>query len=410
MTTIPIAPFCFDAVDSLLAEWQWLWQPAPFVETPLWCRQLPALHEALLALDEHEYQRLVGDDSACLDWLCRFLPELAGLRPWRAETAPRHTSLRGFSAGMGARKQGQVSAFVDMVSPRGRRLVEWCAGQGWLLEGLGQRFPERQLEGLEWQPRLCEQGNARLNRAGIAARLQPADVLRDPLSFSTQDSLLALHACGHLHQAMLHQVVQQPVQDLALSPCCYHLGDGKALSQRGRHGRLDATRIDRHLAVQDTGVGHGNRQRRAEKTGQWRLGYDLLRRQLSGEQRYRPTPSWPGPLWQGSFADYCRHCARHHGLPLPGDIDFNHWLEAGITLHRQVRRLELVRRQFRRPLEWWLVLDLGWYLCEQGYRVEIAPFCDRQLTPRNLLILAERPSDVPARPESGDSLPAPQPA
>ena len=408
MMTIPIAPFCFDEVDSLLAEWQWLWQPAPFVETPHWCEQLPLLHQALLDLDESEYLRLVADDNACLDWLCRFLPELERLKPWRRETAPRHTGLRGFSAGMGARKQGQVSAFVDAVSPRGQRLVEWCAGQGWLLEGLGQRFPERQLEGLEWQPRLCEQGNARLNRAGIAARLQPADVLRDPLRFSTQDSLLALHACGHLHQALLHQIVQQPVQDLALSPCCYHLGDRQALSQRGRNALLDATVIDRHLAVQDTGVGHGNRQRRAEKTGQWRLGYDLLRRQLSGEQRYRPTPSWPGPLWQGSFADYCQHCAGHHGLQLPEGIDFNHWQQAGITLHRQVRRLELVRRQFRRPLEWWLVLDLGWYLCEQGYRVAITPFCDRQLTPRNLLIRAECASDVPARPESGDSLPAPQ--
>lgn len=409
MTTAPLAPFCFDAVDALLSKWQWLWQPAPFVETPPWCLQLPDLHQALLSLDESEYQRLVGDDGACLDWLCQFLPELAQLKPWRSEVAPRRTSLRGFSAGMSARKQGQVSAFVDAVTPGGQRLVEWCAGQGWLLEGLGQRFPERQLEGLEWQPRLCEQGNARLGGAGITALLRPTDVLRDSIEFSTQDSLLALHACGHLHQALLHQAAQQRVQDLALSPCCYHLGKNTALSQRARSGRLDATSIDRHLAVQDTSAGHGNRQRRAEKTGQWRLGYDLLRRQLSGEHCYRPTPSWPGPLWQGSFADYCQHCARHHDLGLPDDIDFSHWQQAGITLHRQVRRLELVRRQFRRALEWWLVLDLGWYLSEQGYRVEITPFCDRQLTPRNLLIRAERLSDVPARPESGDSLPALQP-
>lgn len=409
MTTAPVAPFCFDNVDALLTDWQWLWQPAPFVEIPLWCQQLPALHQALLSLDEVDYQRLVSNDNACLDWLCQLLPELAQLKPWRSEVAPQRTSLRGFSAGMGARKQGQVSAFVDAVTPRGQRLLEWCAGQGWLLEGLAQRFPERQLEGLEWQPRLCEQGNARLGRAGITALLRPTDVLRDPLEFSAQDSLLALHACGHLHQALLHQAVQQPVQDLALSPCCYHLGNSMALSQRGRSGRLDATLIDRHLAVQDTSAGHGNRQRRAEKTGQWRLGYDLLRRQLSGEHRYRPTPSWPGPLWQGSFADYCQHCARHHGLLMPDDIDFSHWQQAGITLHRQVRRLELVRRQFRRPLEWWLVLDLGWYLSEHGYRVEITPFCDRQLTPRNLLIRAERLSDVPARSENGDSLPALQP-
>ena len=75
---------------------------------------------------------------------------------------------------------------------------------------------------------------------------------------------------------------------------------------------------------------------------------------------------------------------------LPADTDFDHWQTQGEQLHRRVRRLELPRRQFRRLLEWWLVLDLGHYLCEQGYRVQIAPFCSPALTPRNLLIRAEK--------------------
>jgi hypothetical protein len=44
------------------------------------------------------------------------------------------------------------------------------------------------------------------------------------------------------------------------------------------------------------------------------------------------------------------------------------------------RNLELLRGLFRRPLELWLVLD----------RVEVGRFCEPTLTPRNLMVLAER--------------------
>jgi hypothetical protein len=54
-----------------------------------------------------------------------------------------------------------------------------------------------------------------------------------------------------------------------------------------------------------------------------------------------------------------------------------------------VMRLSIVRHAFRRPLEIWLVLDLACYLEQQGYSVSIGSFCDRQLTPRNLLISAQ---------------------
>lgn len=384
----PIAPAScmdFDRIDALLAAWQWLWQPAPFTATPAWQSRCPALYQTLANLSESDYLALLQNESRCLDWLCEFLPELAELRPFQDHAVPLTTSAREQS-----RKQRQVRAFADAVQPGGRRVIEWCAGQGWLLEELARRQPDKHHEGFEWQARLCAQGNARLHAAGLAARLLPTDVLRDPISLNAQDSLVALHACGHLHQALLHKVVQQPVQDLALSPCCYHLGTGQALSQRGQRAQLKAADIDRHLAVQDSGVGHGNRQRRAERGSQWRLGYDLLQRHLTGADRYRPTPSWPGALWQGCFADFCAHCARHHGINLPDDIDYDEWQRRGEHQHRLVRRLELPRRQFRRLLEWWLVLDMAWYLAEQGYRTRVQVFCATPLTPRNLLLEARR--------------------
>ncbi len=56
----------------------------------------------------------------------------------------------------------------------------------------------------------------------------------------------------------------------------------------------------------------------------------------------------------------------------------------------EVRNLELLRGLFRRPLELWLVLDRALFLAEKGYRVEVGSFCEPALTPRNLMVLAER--------------------
>jgi hypothetical protein len=387
------APFTLTAVDSLLSRWQWLWQPAPFIDPcPVWSEQHPALTTALLALPDEQYQQLLRDDALRLHWLKTYLPELKQLDAFSNEGVISTAPSLPLNAAVKARKQGQVSAFVYHAADtvRGQRLIEWCAGQGWLLEGLAQRFPQQQLLGFEWQEKLCQQGNQRLQQEGLKARLHCADVLRDELTLAATDSVFALHACGHLHQALLQQVaLQQPIE-LSLSPCCYHLGDNKPLSQSAQQAQLDGRLIDRHLAVQDTAVGHGNRQRHAEKNSQWRLGYELLRRHLSGDDQYRSAPSWPGHVLSGSFADFCRHSAEHHDLTLVDEIDFDHWQRQGEQLHRQVRRLELPRRQFRRLLEWWLVLDLASYLCEQGYQVDVGPFCHSTLTPRNLLIRANK--------------------
>jgi hypothetical protein len=71
---------------------------------------------------------------------------------------------------------------------------------------------------------------------------------------------------------------------------------------------------------------------------------------------------------------------------------FDAWLEAGAARLERVRRYELVRHLFRRPLELWLVLDYAIFLEEQGYQVRLGQFCARSLTPRNLMIDAVKPA------------------
>ena len=77
-------------------------------------------------------------------------------------------------------------------------------------------------------------------------------------------------------------------------------------------------------------------------------------------------------------------------LSTTGEEDWTALEAAGWERLAQVRNLELVRGLFRRPLELWLVLDRALYLSDNGYEVQVGEFCDSQLTPRNLMVLAQR--------------------
>ena len=105
---------------------------------------------------------------------------------------------------------------------------------------------------------------------------------------------------------------------------------------------------------------------------------------------YLTVPSHPTHLADGSFTDFCDWAATSRGLTLPSGIDYAHWLQYGEKRLLEVRQQELLRHLFRRPLELWMVYDYACFLEENGYSVEVTEFCPRQLTPRNVLIDAQR--------------------
>ncbi|MGB1221358.1 MAG: methyltransferase [Alcanivoracaceae bacterium] len=383
----------FDDLDRLLAAHRHWWQPAPFrhAEIP-WLQNHGRAGQALLALSDDDYQSLRTDDSAARRFLCALFPDLRELDRFPEPDAPDLPA--GFTepTHMAGRKAAQVACFCNALESPTGHLVEWCAGQGWLLEQALKQFPAHTGIGLERTLRLCQQGNARMRKRGLSGLLLEADVMDESTlpALDGNDTVLALHACGHLHQQLVQWAPHQQAGHILLSPCCYHLGERRALSRTAARGRLAADSIDPHLAVQDLTTGHSNRSKRQEKAVAWRLGYDSLRQHLCADTLYRPLRSMPGSVWQGDFADFCQLAAAHHGISLPRETDWPYWLSRGEKRRGEVRRLELLRRQYRRLLEWWLVLDAGYALAEQGYQVSVAPFCDPQYTPRNLLVSARR--------------------
>lgn len=385
----------FAALDAFLVEHQGLWRPRPFTHRHLpWEHQHPELAQWLR-------QRSLADAEACHNHPHELpapapFPQLAfqaaqfsavGKLPAHALEPARHR----LNVDVPGRKWQQIEAFGAALNFAATPLhwLDWCAGKGHLGRRLLQ--PGQQLTCLEYDPALIASGQALSEHHGLAVTHRLQDVMAD-VAISAEHTPVALHACGDLHVRLLHVASAAGCKRLALAPCCYNRIGAEcyqALSTAGRASQLQLSVDDLGLPLSET-VTAGNRVRQQRDTSMARrLGFDQLQRQLRGCDEYLPTPSLPAGWLDKSFADYCQELARLKDLST-GEQDWAALEAHGWQRLAEVRNLELVRGLFRRPLELWLVLDRALFLKEQGYTVEIGTFCEPTLTPRNLMVLAER--------------------
>ncbi|SDS47913.1 Methyltransferase domain-containing protein [Halopseudomonas sabulinigri] len=392
----------FAELDQWLQQHQALWRAKPFTQPSLaweadwpelahWLRQrtlaeAEAAHHSPQQLQAPEPFAALAADSLRLSQLPRWQAELAEHLP---EPLYRHIP---------GRKWQQITHFADVaragLQRPATRWVDWCAGKGHL---------GRLLAWQGGQPLVCLEHDAALNQAGaalsqalaVAAQHRQADVLAPSCAehLTGNDSIVALHACGQLHMTLLQQLVANHCRQLALAPCCYNRIDSECyqpLSSVARAAHLQLSRDDLALPMQET-VTAGQRERQQrDRSMAWRLAFDLWQREARGIDSYLPTPSKPpGGTAQG-FAGFCRSLTTHHQLHLPAPSDWRQLEARGWQRLAEVRNLELLRGLFRRPLEVWLLLDRALYLQKSGYRVQLGEFCPASLTPRNVLLLAEK--------------------
>lgn len=393
----------FQRLTVLLAAWQPLWRPLPFHDVePTWAAAYPALVRALLALndvdlarfhddpfiDVHAGRHPLADDLpvAELKVLCE-VPALAGAEGTLPQEWGEH---------VGGRKWRQIEAFVPHVLPESdQALVEWCAGKGHLSRALSRQHGVP-VTALEWQAALCEDGQRLAERQDVAVDLCEQDVMASATARWLDETthVVALHACGDLHVHLL-QLAAMRGSAVTLAPCCYQRTQHECyrpLSRAGhelaRRHALSLRREELSLAVQETVTAPRHVRRHRRRASAWRLGFDMLQREVRGIDEYLTVPSLAYGRMPESFAGFCRWAAERKGLSLPDRVDWVALEAQGWQRQADVERLELVRQLFRRPLELWLVLDRVAMLEEAGFEVTLGTFCARQLSPRNLLIRA----------------------
>jgi hypothetical protein len=390
----------FAALDAFLIEHQALWKPRPFTHLQLpWEASYPELALWLRgrSLDdaENSHNQPGGLDApepfASLAAMSLELSAVGEL-PARALEAAGHR----LNVDVPGRKWQQIEAFAGCLqfARAPTHWLDWCSGKG----HLGRRLLQtgQQLTCLEYDPALVASGEALSQRHQMHALHVEQDVLAPGAAslLNADHTPVALHACGDLHVRLIQLASAAGCKQLAIAPCCYNrisLNTYRPLSCAAERSDLHLSLDDLALPMSET-VTAGARVRRQRDTSMARrLGFDLLQRQLRGVDEYLPTPSLPSAWLDKPFADYCRDLAALKDLSTVGTPDWTELEAAGWQRLAEVRNLELLRGLFRRPLELWLVLDRALFLIEQGYVVRLGTFCESPLTPRNFLLLAERP-------------------
>lgn len=390
----------FQQLDRLLTETRRWWQYQPYHHLNLaFADEAPALAAQLNAMPLEQINRLDGDMGALCDLLAPWIPagetlhalsELALFTPEPIQCA------KEMALHMPGRKQAQIEAFTGCLPPHQGPYLEWCAGKGHLGR-LVSLHRQAEILSLELQGPLCEEGRRLAARDGARMHFVQADAFAADAGqlLVTDHHAMALHACGELHTHLLSLVAERGAQGVTISPCCYHLIRGthyRPLSAAAKASALALAKADLRLPLQETVTAGARISRLREQEVVWRLGFDCLQRQVRGVNEYLPVPNMQKSLLTGSFEAFCEWAAERKGITLPAGMDLAAFLAQGEARYGDVARMELVRHLFRRPLEIWLVLDRALFLQEHGYRVEVGEFCDKPMTPRNVLIRAVRSS------------------
>ncbi|HEX8592773.1 MAG TPA: methyltransferase [Pseudomonas sp.] len=388
----------FRALDSFLFAYQSLWRPRPFTHLQLpWENRYPELAHWLRQRSLSQAEA-AHNHPECLDAPFPF-PQLAAeaveLSTLSALPARSLTpALPRMSVDVPGRKWRQIEAFASCLEfdKTPEHWLDWCAGKG----HLGRRLtrPTQTLTCLERDPKLVEAGHQLSDRLKVNATHVQQDVMADDAwrRLQAHHTPVALHACGDLHVQLMRIASRVRCSQVAIAPCCYNRIEAEhyqPLSIEAQASALKLSRDDLGLPLSET-VTAGARVRRQRDTSMARrLAFDLLQRQLRHADDYLPTPSLPVAWLEKPFADYCRDLAELKNLPTIPEQDWPALEAGGWERLAHVRNLELVRNLFRRPLELWLVLDRALYLQERHYNVRVGTFCDSELTPRNLLLIAQ---------------------
>lgn len=389
----------FQALDDFLLAHQALWRPRPFTHLCLpWESRHAELAEWLRA-------RSLSDAEAAhnhpehLQAPAPF-PQLAARSASLSEIGhlpqlPLTPASPRMSVDVPGRKWQQIEAFSGALNfqQAPEHWLDWCAGKG----HLGRRLAQggQALTCLEYNPQLVTAGEQLSQRLGIEATHVQQDVMAADTAKHLNHRLtpVALHACGDLHVQLMRLASDAGCTQMAIAPCCYNrIGetDYQPLSEAANASALRLSLEDLSLPLSETVTAGARVRRQRDASMARRLGFDLLQRQVRGDDHYLSTPSLPVSWLEKPFADYCRDLAALKDLPAVGEHDWLALEAAGWQRLAHVRNLELVRGLFRRPLELWLVLDRALYLQDRGYRLQLGLFCDERLTPRNMMLLAQR--------------------
>ena len=389
----------FKILDSFLLEHQVYWRSEPFhlcqTQQQPWQEVNSPLVDWLNCLTTENIQTLKEQSDLLITELGRFLPQLtqAHQSTQFTNTALKGLQLpRGTEDGIPGRKLQQIVSMGEaaLEHHHGEEWLEWCSGKGFLGRILSQQSSQK-VTSFEWQQSLCESGQKIADAQHLEVTFVQGDAFCGSADkvFNPNQHAVALHACGDLHVELVKKSVSHGLPAVTISPCCYHLirdENYQPMSSVAKASALTLSKSDLRIPLQETVTGGERVKRHRQLEMSYRLGFSQLLKAEMGIDEYIPVPSIKKSELAEGFESFCRWACEVKELSLGSNVDFDSYLVQGEALFWEMEKLSLVQQVFRRPLEIWLALDRAIYLNEQGYEATIEEFCERSVTPRNLLI------------------------
>ena len=382
-------------LDALLVETKSLWQPEPFkTARPEWCDQYPELTRALLALDEDSVNLYGSDHSALITFSSAYLPALSAI-PTLIELPGKEQRQHELiepqlHAGIPGRKWSQIKSLYACIANPQLAITEWCGGKGYLGRLLSGRW-QQPVTTLEYNRDLVDSGRKLAGKYNVDQQFKAVDVLNDPVSDYLKDHHpIALHACGDLHRELVKQIIETKTPSFTIVPCCYHLGRDREYRPFSSGLKLQLSREALRLAVNETVTANNREIEKRSREMAYQLGFQQLREAISGNADYISFNPVPKTWLKENFASYCKKLCAREGVPLPAKVEWERWQVRGEQRRFEVKRLQLLRQCFKRALELWLIMDMVAHFEDHGYSVNVSLFCERTLTPRNIVIEGKR--------------------
>lgn len=349
----------FQFINDCLIEHQPLWRFEPFqssIQPSLpWQETHPQLCQWLESLSPSQIENLKADSDLALDEISVFLPDLPSLL--------RHTQLesmaldglaleRGLDSGIPGRKLEQITAMGEAAiqSHQGEEWLEWCSGKGYLGRILTTQT-DQPVTSFEYQQALCDSGQQAANEHHWKMTFIQGDAF-DPQTkavFKPTQHAVALHACGDLHVRLMEYGSEAGIAAMTISPCCYHLIQSEtyqALSQSVRASELILSKHELRIPLQQTVTGGERVRRHRQQEMVFRLGFDLLTREILGVDEYQPVPSIRKSQLSDGFEALCLWAAKEKGIEINQAIDFAEFEKRAIKRFWHMERMSLVQLVF----------------------------------------------------------------
>lgn len=393
----------FQELDQILTKTQAMWRLSPFLESRHEVMAVESIDESVKQNITHyslEQISRIKSDSYIEEGLLgeEFIPIIRDIN--HLVTIPEFSNSSStfpnyYYSGIPGRKQQQISSFASAAVNLEPNLdwLEWCSGKGYLGRLLHYSTGNN-VTSLEYQAALCSAGQAFATENDLPITFHEMDVLSSKVvPFLISDAhAVALHACGDLHHKLVEVGAIHNISSLSVSPCCYHLISAESyqpLSKLARESSLILSKSDLRIPLQETITGGERviRHRKLEMT--FRLGLDELLHNELGYKEYVPIPSIKKSQLAEGFKVFCLWAADKKQITLP-ECNWEQYLAAGEKRFLRMEQLSLIIKPFMRALEIWLALDKALYLNEQQYEVQLKTFCAKEITPRNLLLLAKK--------------------